>query len=265
MGDNLASQLTNGVLNAVSDAGDVAMAGGDTILDAAMALASCATGDSYCSTAISDLSKKDQAAGNVLNSLVSGDAWNAIQTTAVKASQGNQVALENLAGILTGIVVPSSKVTFSGKGSSVTEQTAKSTNSLADYVKENIALSKKSRESSNFSQFIKAEGAVQESLGIWPPNRCAYGPVEQVTLHTVTVVDRYGYPGGSFVSTVGVPFENRALPSSYETTKPYFNTKLLSQYPMFLNQIFCRGLDKKVQELSMNCLNRYNGIWIMTI
>lgn len=151
MGDNLASQLTNGVLNAVSEAGDVAMAGGDTILDAAMALASCATGDSYCSTAISDLSKKDQAAGNVLNSLVSGDAWNAIQTTAVKASQGNQVALENLAGILTGIVVPSSKVTFSGKGSSVTEQTAKSTNSLADYVKENIALSKKSRESSNFA------------------------------------------------------------------------------------------------------------------
>lgn len=97
MGDNLASQLTNGVLNAVSEAGDVAMAGGDTILDAAMALASCATGDSYCSTAISDLSKKDQAAGNVLNSLVSSDAWNAIQTTAVKASQGDQVALENLA------------------------------------------------------------------------------------------------------------------------------------------------------------------------
>jgi filamentous hemagglutinin len=231
MGDHLASQLTNGVLNAVSEAGDVAMAGGDTILDAAMALASCATGDSYCSTAISDLSKKDQAAGNVLNSLVSGDAWNAIQTTAVKASQGNQVALENLAGILTGIVVPSSKVTFSGKGSSVTEQTAKSTNSLADYVKENIALSKKSRESSNFSQFIKAEGAVQESLGIWPPNRGAYGPVEQVTLPTGTVVDRYGYPGGSFVSPVGVPFENRALPSSYETTKPYFQYEIIKPVP----------------------------------
>ena len=231
MGDNLASQLTNGVLNAVSEAGDVAMAGGDTILDAAMALASCATGDSYCSTAISDLSKKDQAAGNVLNSLVSGDAWNAIQTTAVKASQGDQVALENLAGILTGIVVPSSKVTFSGKGSSVTEQTAKSTNSFADYVKENIALSKKSRESSNFSQFIKAEGAIQESLGIWPPNRGAYGPVEQVTLPTGTVVDRYGYPGGSFVSPVGVPFENRALPSSYETTKPYFQYEIIKPVP----------------------------------
>ncbi|MCE0829067.1 VENN motif pre-toxin domain-containing protein, partial [Buttiauxella sp. A2-C2_NF] len=151
MGDNIASQLTNGVLNAVSEAGDLAMAGGDTVLDAAMALASCATGDNYCSTAINDLNKKDQAAGNALNSLVNGDAWNAIKTTAVKAYQGDQVALENLAGVLTGIVAPSSKVPFTGKGSSVTEQTVKTTNSISDHVKSNIALSEKARESSNFA------------------------------------------------------------------------------------------------------------------
>ncbi|THD41673.1 hypothetical protein ERD95_23750, partial [Enterobacteriaceae bacterium ML5] len=123
MGENLASQLTNGVLNAVSETGDLALAGGDTVLDAAMALVSCATGDRYCNTAISDLGKKDQAAGNVLNSLVNGDAWAAIQNTAIKASQGDQVALEKLAGILTGIVVPSSKVPFAGKGGSVIEET----------------------------------------------------------------------------------------------------------------------------------------------
>lgn len=202
------------------------MASGDTVLDAAMALVSCATRDRYCSTAISDLGKKDQAAGNVLNSLVNGDAWNAIQTTAMKASQGDQVALENLAGILTGIVVPA-KAFPVGKSGSVTEQAAKGTNSLADYVKDNIALSEKARESSNFNKFSKAEGAVQESLGIWPPNRGAYGPVEQVTLPTGAVVDRYGYPGGSFVSPVGVPFENRALPPSYETTRPYFQYEII--------------------------------------
>ena len=38
-----------------------------------------------------------------------------------------------------------------GKSSSVTEQAAKGTNSLADYVKDNIALSEKARESSNFA------------------------------------------------------------------------------------------------------------------
>jgi filamentous hemagglutinin len=105
---------------------------------------------------------------------------------------------------------------------SSTGKTSNATMSQAEKVKENIASSQAARESSNFSQFSKAEGAVQESLGIWPPNRGAYGPVEQVTLPTGAIVDRYGYPGGSFVSPVGVPFENRALPPSYETTKPYF-------------------------------------------
>ncbi|MFD3242591.1 VENN motif pre-toxin domain-containing protein [Rahnella perminowiae] len=122
MGENLASQLTNGVLNAVSETGDLALAGGDTVLDAAMALVSCATGDRYCDTAISDLGKKDQAAGNVLNSLVNGDAWAAIQNTAIKASQGDQAALENLAGILTGIVVPAKALPTGGKGGSVVEK-----------------------------------------------------------------------------------------------------------------------------------------------
>lgn len=234
------------------------MASGDTVLDAAMALVSCATRDRYCSTAISDLGKKDQAAGNVLNSLVNGDAWNAIQTTAMKASQGDQVALENLAGILTGIVVPA-KAFPVGKSGSVTEQAAKGTNSLADYVKDNIALSEKARESSNFNKFSKAEGAVQESLGIWPPNRGAYGPVEQVTLPTGAVVDRYGYPGGSFVSPVGVPFEIGHYLHLTKQPDHISNTKLLSQYPMFLNQILCRGSDKKAQGFNMNSLNQYSG------
>jgi len=79
-------------------------------------------------------------------------------------------------------------------------------------VKDNVTLSAKARESSNFNQFSKAEGAIQESLGIWPPNCGAYGPVNKVTLPTGATIYRYGYPGGSFMSSVGVPFENRELP-----------------------------------------------------
>jgi len=92
--------------------------------------------------------------------------------------------------------------------------------SQAEKIKENVATSQKSRESSNFRQYSKAEGAVQENLGIWPPNRGAYGPVEQVTLPTGTVIDRYGSTRGTFTSPVGVPFENRALPS-YSANAPY--------------------------------------------
>ena len=40
-------------------------------------------------------------------------------------------------------------------------------------------------------------------------------------------IDRYGYPGGSYVSPVGTPFEARALPSSYEISKPYFRYEVL--------------------------------------
>ena len=37
----------------------------------------------------------------------------------------------------------------------------------------------------------------------WPPNRGALGEVRSITLPVGTLVDRYGYPGGTFVSSVG--------------------------------------------------------------
>ena len=37
----------------------------------------------------------------------------------------------------------------------------------------------------------------------WPPNRGALGEVRSITLPVGTLVDRYGYPGGTFVSPVG--------------------------------------------------------------
>ena len=54
----------------------------------------------------------------------------------------------------------------------------------------------------------------------WPPNRGFLGDPVQETLKVGTRIDRYGYPGGTFVSPEGTPFEERALlPSTL--TKPY--------------------------------------------
>ena len=54
----------------------------------------------------------------------------------------------------------------------------------------------------------------------WPPNRGFFGKPKNQTLNPGTVIDRYGYEGGSFVSPKGVPFKNRALhPTS--ASKPY--------------------------------------------
>ena len=44
-----------------------------------------------------------------------------------------------------------------------------------------------------------------------PPNRGASGEVRSITLPVGTLVDRYGYPGGIFVSPVGTPYPMRAL------------------------------------------------------
>lgn len=40
----------------------------------------------------------------------------------------------------------------------------------------------------------------------WPPNRGALGEVRSITLPVGTLVDRYGYPGGTFVSPLGPPY-----------------------------------------------------------
>ncbi|WP_338090964.1 TNT domain-containing protein [Photorhabdus aegyptia] len=116
-----------------------------------------------------------------------------------------------------------------GVGKTAAEATVAKT--VANRVKENVTTSQVARESSNFGQYSKAEGSVQESLGIWPPNRGAYGPVEKVTLPNGAIIDRYGSTKGTFTSPVGVPFENRALPS-YSANAPYNVYKVLKPiYP----------------------------------
>jgi hypothetical protein len=94
-------------------------------------------------------------------------------------------------------------------------------------VEANIADSQAARASSNFGQFIKAEGRLQADLGIWPPNSGGYAPTYGVGLDVGMRIDRYGYPGGKFVSPLGETFESRALPPLYETTKPYFQYEVV--------------------------------------
>nr|WP_174505708.1 TNT domain-containing protein [Acinetobacter sp. Marseille-Q1620] len=93
-------------------------------------------------------------------------------------------------------------------------------------IKANIAASKAGRESSNFKIFSKNEGKIQEELGIWPPNSGGYATKPSMTLEPGMIVDRYGFPEGTFVSPVGTPFEERALPSS-SLNKPYTQYEVL--------------------------------------
>ncbi|WNJ95700.1 hemagglutinin repeat-containing protein [Vibrio ruber] len=105
--------------------------------------------------------------------------------------------------------------------------------SQREYIEANIANSRAARDSSNFGGYSKAEGRVQEELGIWPPNRGAYGPIENMTIPTGSFLDRFGFPGGTFVSPANSPFkadnpafETRALPS-YKQNDPYNVYKVL--------------------------------------
>jgi hypothetical protein len=95
----------------------------------------------------------------------------------------------------------------------------------------NIADSQGARASSNFGQFVKNEGQVQANLGIWPPNSGGYAPTYGTMLDVGTQLDRFGYPGGTFVSPLGASFESRALPPSYLDTKPYFQYEVVQPIP----------------------------------
>jgi hypothetical protein len=62
----------------------------------------------------------------------------------------------------------------------------------------------------------------------FPDNDGFKGPPQEVTLAPGTLIDRYGQPGGRFLSPAGTPYEARALPYDrakmdyyrYEVVKP---------------------------------------------
>jgi len=110
LGNGTTSSIANGIINALADTGDAALGGADYAADAAMALASCAAGDSYCGTALNDLAGKNQTVADSVKALMQSETWSAVADTIKQASEGNQAALEATGGMLAGIFLPGKKV-----------------------------------------------------------------------------------------------------------------------------------------------------------
>lgn len=110
LGEGTTSSVANGIINAIADAGDTTIGSADYVADAAMALASCAAGDSYCATAMNDLAGKNQAVADSVRALIQSETWSAVADTIKQASEGNQAALEATGGMLAGIILPGKKV-----------------------------------------------------------------------------------------------------------------------------------------------------------
>ena len=70
-------------------------------------------------------------------------------------------------------------------------------------------------ESGSTSNYYNPDGSP-----IWPPNRGFDGNPTKVTLEPGTLIDRYGYDSGTFVSPKGIPYTERSLPIGTDQ-KPY--------------------------------------------
>ncbi|AIN17704.1 hypothetical protein CH54_1917 [Yersinia rochesterensis] len=110
LGEGTTSSIANGIINALADTGDATLGSVDYVADAAMALASCAAGDSYCTQALNDLAGKNQAAADTLKTLMKSETWTAVAGQVKEAAQGNQLALEATGGMLAGLFLPGKKL-----------------------------------------------------------------------------------------------------------------------------------------------------------
>lgn len=98
------------MINALANTGDATLGTVDYAAYTAMALASCVAKDSYCSTALNDLSGEYLAVADSVKALMQSETWPAADDTIKQASEGNQVALEATGGMLAGIILPGKKV-----------------------------------------------------------------------------------------------------------------------------------------------------------
>ncbi|WP_255210184.1 hypothetical protein, partial [Erwinia persicina] len=137
LGNGTTSSIANGIINALADTGDAALGGADYAADAAMALASCAAGDSYCSTALNDLSGKNQAVADNVKALMQSDTWSAVADTIKQASEGNQAALEATGGMLAGLLSPGKKIPVLSTTLGKTEKLVRNTDGIYE-VKVNV-------------------------------------------------------------------------------------------------------------------------------
>lgn len=114
MGEGKTSAIANAIINGLADTGDATLGSLDYVADGAMALASCAAGDSYCSKAKSDLAGKNQAVADTVTTLMQSETWSAVAETVKQAASGNQAALEATGGLLASIMLPGKKLPGSG-------------------------------------------------------------------------------------------------------------------------------------------------------
>ncbi|WP_176700595.1 VENN motif pre-toxin domain-containing protein, partial [Gilliamella sp. App4-10] len=115
IGENTASQILNGIMMSYGDTVDFGAGAADTALDAILALGSCTMGASYCDTALDDLGKANKTASDAMTSLINGDTWDHVRDVFAKAQKGEQRSLEEVASILTSILVPSKLAGNAGK------------------------------------------------------------------------------------------------------------------------------------------------------
>ena len=104
---------------------------------------------------------------------------------------------------------------------------------------------------------------------IWPPNKGFDGNPTKITLESGTLIDRYGYDGGTFVSPKGVPYTERSLPlgtdkkpyTVFEVVKPievqagkiapWFGEKgggIQYEFSQKISELLEQGILRKVQE-----------------
>ncbi|HEN3626995.1 TPA: VENN motif pre-toxin domain-containing protein [Yersinia enterocolitica] len=136
LGEGTTSSIANAIITALADTGDTALGGGDYALDYVMALASCATGDSYCTQALNDLAGKNQAAADTVKALIQSETWEAVAGQVKEAAQGNQLALEATGGMLAGLFLPGKKLPdgVAGKAESIAADIGK-TGTVFDSIK----------------------------------------------------------------------------------------------------------------------------------
>ena len=153
----------------------------------------------------------NDTAGMVAGMVASGvtaKGLNGIEAEANKLAK----APKGIDGVTEGAGNLAEDVGKAGKG---LEGAAKGAESTAEDAGKAGKTAGKVGESDSTSNYYNPDGSP-----IWPPNRGFDGNPTKVTLEPGTLIDRYGYDGGTFVSPKGIPYTERSLPIGTDQ-KPY--------------------------------------------
>ncbi|EOJ6718319.1 DUF4150 domain-containing protein [Escherichia coli] len=106
-GENTLTQMGNGAITTLHGVADLALVTFDALLETATATVACPIGeDGLCEQAIINLNEKEQALFNISNSLINGQAWDALKKMIMDTNNGDQIALEHFASFLWGFMIP---------------------------------------------------------------------------------------------------------------------------------------------------------------